>query len=64
MMCNEWRLIRFSVAAVWLATGFIVLAAYPEQDSMGLLARAGFTGLPAVGALYGGAVLMVFKPSF
>ncbi len=53
----ELRLARFTLAAVWLATGFIVLFVYPKEDSMVLLQRVGLFGTPAVAALYGGALL-------
>lgn len=53
----ELRLVRFALAVVWLATGFISLAVYPRQDSMALLGQVGLSGLPAEMALYGGTLL-------
>ena len=57
MTSTEIRSVRFVLASIWLITGLVVLAVYPKQDSMALLARAGFYGLSAAVALYGGALL-------
>ena len=57
MTAAELRVVRFALATVWLVTGFVSLAVYPKQDSMALLERAGFFGLAAQAALYGGAWL-------
>jgi hypothetical protein len=42
MTSTEIRSVRFVLASIWLITGLVVLAVYPKQDSMALLARAGF----------------------
>jgi hypothetical protein len=52
----DFRWIRFSLAAVWLATGMVTLFFYPKEESYALLARAGFSGTPAEIALYSGAL--------
>lgn len=57
MTSAEQRLIRFTLAAVWLATGFLSIYVYPERDSMALLERAGLSGSLGEAALYGGALL-------
>jgi hypothetical protein len=51
------RVLRYALAAVWFATGFVVLAVYPQHDSLALLARVGLDGELALLALYGGVVL-------
>jgi uncharacterized membrane protein YphA (DoxX/SURF4 family) len=53
----ELRAIRWTLALVWIATGFIVLGIYPEHDSLHLLERLNLTGTPAQVTLYGGALL-------
>lgn len=56
MTSVEIRWVRFALVAVWLGTGLVMLAVYPRQDSMALLARVGLTGFPAEIALYGGTL--------
>lgn len=53
----DLRLIRFVLAAVWLATGVLVLCIYPKQDSLNLLARVGLHGYFALAMLYLAAAL-------
>jgi uncharacterized protein YbjT (DUF2867 family) len=50
-------LLRWSVAAVWIVTGFLSLGIYPVAESYALLARVGVTGVLAPLMLYGAAVL-------
>jgi len=54
-----WRsaLLRWTLAAVWLATAIVSAFFYPRADSLTLLARVGIEGVPAIAALYGAAVL-------
>ncbi len=59
MNTSDLRLVRFALATIWLLTGFVVLAIYPEYDSLRLLQRVGLIGFPAQLALYGGAGLDV-----
>lgn len=54
---NILRLLRFSIAFVWIWTGIVSLGLYPPQDSYALLARAGIAGSLAPVMLYGAAVL-------
>jgi DoxX-like family len=49
------RLMRYSLAIVWLITGVLSLGIYPQQDSVALLARIGIAGTPALAALYLGS---------
>lgn len=57
MTPSEQRLIRFTLATIWLITGLVTLFIYPKENSMALLARVGLFGTPAVVMLYGGALL-------
>lgn len=54
----DWLLplLRFAVAVVWVAGGAASLA-YPVEESLALLRRAGLEGAAARTALYGGALL-------
>jgi len=54
-----WRsaLLRWTLAAVWLATAIVSAFIYPRADSLALLARVGLEGVPAFAALYGAAAL-------
>ncbi|MES3020737.1 MAG: DoxX-like family protein [Pseudomonadota bacterium] len=53
----DLRVLRWSLAAVWIATGAVVLGIYPREGSLALLARAGLGGNLALLALFGGALL-------
>lgn len=53
----ELRLIRFTLAVIWLVTGVVSLWIYPRQDSLTLIARTGLHGNWALAALYLGAGL-------
>jgi uncharacterized protein YbjT (DUF2867 family) len=48
-------LLRSALAAMWLATAWISLFAYPVVDSLLMLQKVGLTGPLALAALYGGA---------
>lgn len=50
-------LMRFTVAAMWLATAWVSLFVYPHQASLALLARSGLEDGLGVAALYGAAGL-------
>ncbi len=70
MQTAEFRLIRYSLAGVWIITGVMSLGIYPQQDSLALLARIGILGTPALAALYLGStadialgLLTLFAPS-
>jgi uncharacterized protein YbjT (DUF2867 family) len=55
----DWLLplLRGAIGVVWLVSGVVSLGLYPIEESLGLLARVGLTGTPALGALYGAAAL-------
>lgn len=55
----SWLLpmLRFSIAAVWIWTAFVSLAAYPRQSSYALLARTGAPAALFPLLLYGAAAL-------
>jgi hypothetical protein len=55
MQTADIRLIRYSLAIVWLATGILSIGIYPQQDSFALLARIGIVGQSALAALYLGS---------
>lgn len=54
-----WALppLRWSIAAVWIVSGVVSLAAYPVSDSLTLLARAGVPPQLAPSTLYAAAIL-------
>jgi len=51
---------RYAVAAVWLATGCIVLWLYPVSESIKLVNRVGLQDDWAYMAIYSGAILDIF----
>jgi len=55
----DWLLplLRYALAILWIGTGLVSLFAYPEIDSLALLARTGLEGILATLALYGAAAL-------
>ena len=53
----DLRLIRTTLAIVWLVTGMLSLGIYPQQDSLQLLSRIGLQGTPALATLYLAALL-------
>jgi len=55
MQAAEIRLIRYSIAIVWIITGLLSLGIYPQQDSFALLAHIGIEGTAALVALYLGS---------
>ncbi len=50
-------LLRVSIALMWIITGIVSLAVFPQSDSYALLARTGITGKLAPIALTGAALL-------
>ncbi len=50
-------LTRVVLATVWMITGALSLAVFPQQESLKLLAAVGLNGSPALAALYGTASL-------
>ena len=55
----SWMLLsmRISLAAMWLATAWVSVFAYPVSASLAMLGKVGLTGFLAVAALYGAAAL-------
>lgn len=53
----DWLLplLRYAVAAMWIATGLVSAFVFPLQESLALLARTGLHGELALAALYGAA---------
>jgi hypothetical protein len=60
LACWRSALLRWTLAAVWLATAIVSAFIYPRADSLALLARVGLEGMPAIAALYGAAALDTF----
>lgn len=57
MQPQDLKLMRYTLATVWLVTGVLSLGIYPQQESLELLAHVGLHGTPALAALYGAALL-------
>jgi hypothetical protein len=57
MKARDLRLIRYTLAAIWLVTGLLSLGIYPRQESLRLLEQVGLHGNVALLALYGSASL-------
>ncbi len=57
MPANEIKVIKLTLAAIWLITGLLSLGVYPVEDSLALLARVGITSAFATFTLYFEAVL-------
>jgi uncharacterized membrane protein YphA (DoxX/SURF4 family) len=55
----DLKLMRYTLAIVWLVSGALSLGIYPRQASLEMLAAAGLHGAMALVALYGGALLDV-----
>ncbi len=55
----DLKLIRYTLAVIWLASGALSLGVYPRHESLEMLAQVGLQGSPALIALYGGALLDV-----
>ncbi len=52
MDAADRRLMRLTLAAMWLVTGALSLGIYPQADSLGLLERVGLQGATALTTLY------------
>jgi hypothetical protein len=57
MQMTDLRLMRHTLAIIWLVSGALSLGIYPRQQSLEILADVGLHGEAAVLALYGGALL-------
>lgn len=57
MDATDRRLMRLTLAAMWLVTGALSLGIYPQADSLGLLERVGLQGATALVTLYLAATL-------
>ncbi len=57
MRLLDLRLIRYTLAVIWLASGALSLGIYPQQESLAMLAQVGLSGKAAVAALYAGSLL-------
>lgn len=57
MRALELRLIRYTLATVWLVTGVLSLGVFSVDESLTLLENVGLHGLPASLALFGAASL-------
>lgn len=55
----DLKLMRYTLATVWVVTGVLSLGIFPQQESLGLLERVGLRGDAAVIVLYGSALLDV-----
>ncbi len=53
----ELKLMRYTLAVVWLVTGALSLGIFPKQQSLEMLEHVGLQGMPALIALYGAAAL-------
>jgi DoxX-like family len=70
MQTADIRLMRYSLAVVWIVTGILSLGIYPHENSFALLARIGIEGGAASTALYLGStadivfgLMTLFAPS-
>lgn len=57
MNASDLKLIRYTLAAVWLVTGVLSLGVFPREQSLDLLGHTGLHGEFALVALYGSASL-------
>lgn len=57
MQASDLRLMRLTLAVVWLVSGVLSLGIYPRQQSMEILAGVNLHGEAATLTLYGGALL-------
>ena len=48
----DLRLMRVTLAVIWVMTGILSLGIYPQQNSLDLLSRVGLHGVPALAVLY------------
>jgi DoxX-like family len=56
MRAFDLRLIRYTLAIVWLATGALSLGVFPQSESLMLLGHVGLHNQAALIALYGSAI--------
>lgn len=57
MRAQDLKLMRITLAIVWLVTGVLSLGIFPQRESLALLAQVGLHGEVALVALYGSAAL-------
>jgi hypothetical protein len=57
MEAADRRLMRLTLAAMWLVTGALSFGIYPQADSLSLLERVGLHGTTALTTLYLAAAL-------
>jgi hypothetical protein len=57
MQPQDIKLMRYTLAIIWLATGALSLGIYPRSDSLEMLARVGLHSTTAQIALYAAALL-------
>ncbi len=56
MRAFDLRLIRYTLAVVWLVTGTLLLGIFPQSESLMLLGHVGLHSQAALIALYGSAI--------
>lgn len=66
----DLKLMRYTLAAVWLVTGMLSLGIFPQRESLELLEHVGLHGAVALSSLYGSAsldialgILTIARPS-
>lgn len=59
MRTRDLKLMRYTLATVWLVTGALSLGIYPQQESLKLLEGVELHGTVALFALYGSASLNI-----
>ncbi|MDD5056794.1 MAG: DoxX-like family protein [Sideroxydans sp.] len=57
MRALDLKLMRYTLAVIWLVTGVLSLGIYPQQQSLQLLEQVGLHGVAAQFALYASAAL-------
>jgi len=57
MRAHDLKLIRYTLATVWMVTGVLSLGIFPQRDSLELLGQVGLHDDAALFALYGSAAL-------
>jgi hypothetical protein len=55
----DLKLMRYTLAVIWLVSGALSLGIYPQHESLEMLGQVGLQGTTALIALYGGALLDV-----
>ncbi len=53
----DLKLMRYTLAVIWLVSGALSLGIYPQRSSLEMLAQVGVHSTAALTALYGGALL-------